>query len=95
MAFIDLTKANDSVNREALWSLLIKYGIPQKVVNISRNLHQGMTGIVRLKEEVTENFEIKNGLMQGCVIAPKLFNLFFAKALAQALDTHVGVSFRF
>ena len=72
MAFINLTKAYDTVNREALWKLLIKYGVLPKVANIIRNLHQGMTGVVRFQEDTTGKFEIKNGLRQtGLCYFPK------------------------
>lgn len=33
MVFFDLTKAFDSVNRAALWNILLKLGCPQKFVN--------------------------------------------------------------
>ena len=42
LAFIDLTKAFDSVNREALWACLARLGRPPKFVNITRQLHEGM-----------------------------------------------------
>ena len=68
MAFINITKAYDMVNREAIWKLFIKYGVPPKVANIIRNLHLGMTGVVSFQEDAKGKFEIKNGLRQGCVI---------------------------
>ena len=42
LAFIDLTKAFDSVNREAMWACLAWLGCPPKCVNIIRQLHEGM-----------------------------------------------------
>ena len=75
IAFIDLTNAYDTVNRVALWQLLLKLGIPCKVVNIIRSFHQGITGVIRLRNVTTPKFTIRNGLWQGCVIAPNLFNL--------------------
>ena len=76
MAFIDLTKAYDTVNRQALWQLLFRYGVPWKLVAIIRSLHEGMNGMVRIKGELSEPFNISNGLRQGCVIAPNLSKLF-------------------
>lgn len=34
IAFIDLSKAIHAVNRELLWSILLKFGCPQRFVNI-------------------------------------------------------------
>lgn len=76
MAFIDLTKAYNTVNRQALWHLLLRYGVPRKLVDIIRSLHEGMNGLVRIRGDLSEPFSINNGLHQGCVIAPNLFNLF-------------------
>ncbi len=45
-AFVDLTKAFDSVNREALWCLLRRFGCPQKFINIVRILHEDMTATI-------------------------------------------------
>lgn len=39
MAFIDLTKAFDSVNRQALWLVLAKIGSPNKYIQVLRLLH--------------------------------------------------------
>lgn len=40
--FIDLTKAFDTVNREALWTILRKFGVSQKLLSILHQLHNGM-----------------------------------------------------
>ena len=42
--FINLTKAFDSINRTGLWSLLTKFGCPSKLINIIKQLHDGMMG---------------------------------------------------
>ena len=40
--FIYLTKAFDTINREALWIIRDHYGCPKKVVNILWVFHYGM-----------------------------------------------------
>ena len=77
MLFIDLRKAYDSVPRQALWHCLEKYGIPPRMVNIIRSFHEGMQTSVSVNGENTPVFEVRNGLRQGCTIAPTLFNLYF------------------
>ena len=59
--FIDLTKAFDTVNREALWPLLRKCGCPDKFVNIVRQFHDGMVGSVQVDGELSDPFPISNG----------------------------------
>ncbi|XP_076042061.1 uncharacterized protein LOC143025963 [Oratosquilla oratoria] len=94
--FIDLTKAFDTVNREALWVILSKLGCPEKFVNLIRQFHDDMTGQVLSGGEVSEPFNISNGVKQGCVLAPILFNLFFTCVLNHAFrDLDLGVYLRF
>ena len=83
--FIDLTKAFDAVNREALWVILSKLGCTIKFVNLIRQFHDDMAGQVLSDGEASEPFSISNTVMQGCVLAPILFNLFFSCALNHAI----------
>ena len=96
MVFIDLTKAFDTVSRPGLWSLLAKFGCPSKLINIIKQLHEGMIGRVCADGLESDGFQVTNGVKQGCVIAPSLFSLFFAAMLKEATeDMPQGVSIRF
>ena len=74
--FIDLRKAYDSVPREVLWVALKKLGVPDEVVKLIVSFHHRMQANIRLDGSVSEQFEVSNGLRQGCCMAPVLFNLF-------------------
>ncbi len=50
VAFIDLSKAFDTINRELLWKNFSKLGVPPKFLSILRQLHDGMQARV-----LTEN----------------------------------------
>ena len=94
--FIDLTKAFDTVNREALWTILRKLGCPAKFTTLIRLFHDDMTGEVLSDGESSESFSISNGVKQGCVLAPVLFNLFFTQVLHHAVrDLDLGVYIRY
>ena len=96
--FIDLTKAFDTVNREALWDVLARFGCPPKFIQIICLFHVDMTGQVLSNGEQSDPFFISNGVKQGCVLAPVLFNLFFTCVLRQAIgnmDEGVYVRFRY
>ena len=47
------------------------------MVNIIRSLHEGMKTEVRVDGHTAPEFEVRNGLRQGCTIALTLFNLYF------------------
>ena len=80
---IDLQKVYDSVPRKALWIVLEKYGVPEKVINLIRSFHDGMMSKVLVNGSVTEELEVNNGLRQGCTLAPTLFNLFINFVMKQ------------
>lgn len=90
ICFFDIKKAYDTVNRDILWPLLLKCGLPLKVVTLIHKLHEGMKAVVRVKDTFTEPFDVLNGLKQGCVLAPFLFNLFFDQVIHTALSGYEG-----
>jgi hypothetical protein len=52
MAFIDLTKAYDWVNKDALWRILRVYMVPSKIVQLLEDLQVGTLAAVRLGGQV-------------------------------------------
>ena len=49
---VDLTKAYDSVDRTLLWTVLARFGVPQNMISIIRQFHDGMRACVRLDDRV-------------------------------------------
>ena len=80
--FIDLTKAYDSVDRELLWVILARSGVPPKMLAIIRQFHDGMRARVKTDDgRYSQWFDVEQELRQGCNLAPLLFNIFFAAML--------------
>ncbi len=73
VAFIDLSKAFDTINRDLLWKNLSKLGVPPKFLCILKQLHDGMQARVLTGQLQSESFEVNVGVKQGCVLAPVLF----------------------
>ena len=81
MCFVDLQKAYDSVDRELLWKVLARAGLPEEMIVVIRQFHDGMQAQVRMDDgELSDWFEITQGLRQGYVLSPLLFNILFAAA---------------
>ena len=57
--------------------------IPPTLLSIIRSLHDGMKAEVTVDSYLTPDFEVCNGLKQGCMIAPSLFNLYFNLVISQ------------
>ena len=71
--FIDFRKAFDSVHRESLWKILALYGIPDKYINIFKNIYRGSQCKIRTDADSTDTLEIVTGVRQGCLLLPLLF----------------------
>ena len=55
------------------------------MISIIRQFHDGIRACVRLDDRVCSWwFAAEQGLRQGCVLAPLLFNIFFAVAISVA-----------
>jgi hypothetical protein len=73
--FIDFKKAYDSVRREALYNILIDFGMPKNLVRLIKMCLTETYSRVRVGKYLTEMFAIRNVLKQGDALSPLLFNL--------------------
>lgn len=95
MAFVDLSKAFDTVQRDLLWEVLLRFGCPTKFVNILRQFHDGMTARVTIGGQQSSPFPVRTGVRQGCVLAPVLFNIFLicvTQLLHKEIQDNSGVT---
>ena len=70
--------AYSSVPRSALWIMLDKLSVPQRMLELVKSLHGGMDACAHDGNGVTDPSLAMNGLGQGCTLAPTLFNLLFS-----------------
>ena len=73
--FIDYKKAFDSVDHTTLWNLIRHFGILPKITNLIKNSYEGLTCKVVHGGKLTDQFEVKTGVRQGCLLSPFLFLL--------------------
>ena len=98
MTFVDLTKAFDTVSREGLWKIMMKFGYPTKFIAVVRQFHHGMLARVQNDGEFSDPFPVTNGVKQGCVLAPILFSMMFSAMLTATFqdgDNGIPVRYRF
>ena len=90
-------KAYDSVPTCTLWRVLEKVGVPPNILRIIRSFHDGMRAEVRVDVTATDSIEVKNGLRQGCTLAPTVFNIYYSSVVANWREQCplAGVNVRF
>ena len=74
--FIDYAEAFDNVHHNKLWNILKEMGIPDHITCVLRNLYAGQEAPVRTGHGRMDWFKIGEGVCQGCILSPCLFNLY-------------------
>ena len=68
--------AFDCVDHNKLWKILQEMGIPHHLTCLLKNLYAGQEAAVRIGHGTTDWFQIQEGMCQGCILSPCLFNLY-------------------
>ena len=75
--FIDYAKAFDCVDHNKLWKILKEMGIPPGYLTcLLRNLYADQEVTVRTGHGTTDCFQTREGVCQGCILSPCLFNFY-------------------
>jgi hypothetical protein len=72
---VDFCKAYDSINHDALFTILEHLRFPVKFTNLIKNMIKGSKARVLVNDELSPPFNIDRGVKQGDVISPFLFNI--------------------
>ena len=64
------------------WKILKETGIPDHFTCLLRNLYEGQEATVKIRGGTMDWFQIGNGIRQGCILSPYLFN-FYVKYIMQ------------
>ena len=81
LLFIDLKKAYDNIPLIKLWKALEDTRISYTLIKTVKELYRKSLSYVKLGGLLSEGFEVKKGLRQGCCISPTLFKIYIEKAL--------------
>eukprot|EP00061_Rhincodon_typus_P014728 g41959.t1 len=77
MAFFDLTKAFNTINR----SILLHLGSTTKLVTSFPLLHNDVEVMEMTNGSTTDPFPIQTGIKQDCIITPTLFSIYLTAML--------------
>ena len=91
VAFIDFSKAYDSIPRHIVWEKLKQFGVCGRLYNAIISLYVAVKSCVRINGISMDFFDVKCGLKQGCLLSPYLFNLYINDLVHVMKQLNVGV----
>ena len=87
--FIDFSKAFDNISRKILFEKLKFYGITGNFYNVLKNMYCNDTIKIKLGDHLSDTIYPNQGVRQGCILSPLLFNIYLANLpgrLSTAID---------
>ena len=85
MCFLDASKAFDRVKHSVLFDKLVQRGVPGYIVRILCYWYAQQTMCVRWGSSISASFRVSNGVRQGGILSPHLFNV-YVDDLSQILN---------
>lgn len=76
VAYLDIKKAYDKVNRNILWKRLREKGMSGKIIRVIQQMYERVENTVMFEEMEGEKYNVEMGVKQGCVMSCILFTLF-------------------
>ena len=76
LAFMDLEKTYDAIDRDGVWQMLRVYGVGGKLMKAMQSFYVDSRVCMRVGNDVSEWFPVNVGSRQGCVISPWLFTVY-------------------
>jgi hypothetical protein len=90
--FIDFRQAFDCIWHEGIWRTMQHAGIPEKMIAMVKNIYGKSMSAIKMDKKITEYFQTKTGVRQGCILSPYLFNLVLEAIMNTSLkNTEVGI----
>ena len=86
--FVDFKKAFDSIPRYKLFQKLLDHNINGKFYDCLVNMYSDDISCIKIGDTITPSFITNQGVKQGCILSPTLFNIFLSDIQA-SLETPI------
>jgi len=73
--FVDFQKAYDSIRGDKLYAIMAHFGIPNKLIRLTKATMENSTYYVKIGTIMTDCFKVGTGLQQEDELAPNLYNI--------------------
>ena len=92
VCFLDASKAFDRVNHRTLFKNLSERGVPVYILRILIYWYHNQTTCIRWGDVLSTKFKLTNGVRQGGILSPYLFNVYVDELSEQLKMCNVGCS---
>jgi len=86
MLFVDFKAAYDSIDRNKLWNVMARIGVPEKLIRMIKACVHGSKCKVNFGGDYSNEFLVSTGLRQGDALSPALFNIALESVVRQVLS---------
>ena len=90
MCFLDASKAFDRINHGKLFAKLLERGVPSYIIRILQFWYSHQTMQVRWGMSISTPIYVSNGVRQGGVLSPLLFNLYMDHLSVELKECRTG-----
>ena len=90
VCFLDASKAFDRVNHHHLFKKLLQRNMPKLIVRLLMVWYQTQQFAIRWSNTVSSKFKVSNGVRQGSVLSPWLFNVFIDELSVILNNSNIG-----
>ena len=90
MCFLDASKAFDKINHWTLFSKLINRKVPDNIVRILLVWYRTQSCIIRWGNAHSKPFSVSNGVRQGGILSPLLFNIYMNDLSLKLMSLRTG-----
>ncbi len=88
--FIDASKAFDRVSHDKLFPILRERSVCPAILRLLFIMYSNSSMCVRWSDSLSETFSVQNGVRQGGVISPVLYNIYTDNLLVQLKNSGMG-----
>ena len=91
LAFLDIEKAYDKVNRRTLVSLLGHVGLHPKLTKLIEGMYANTKAKYIFGDIETRWVKVERGVRQGCVLSPLLFSIYTEELATRVRESRLGI----
>ena len=87
---VDYSKAFDMVSHELLWITMERMGFSSHIIDLIKTLYSKQKAAVKTTHHLTDWVDTQQGVRQGCILSPHLFNIYSEQTMRNTLEDFRG-----